>query len=78
MNNRPKRAEVFKSIARRRESVSPICGKRVYKFKGDAKNHMKRISSLEKSHREGYVIGVYRCDQCEGWHVGHTRIWSKP
>lgn len=49
-------------------------GKRRYSHKPDAKRAAKRVESSANGRKVGRVE-VYRCRECDGWHVGHS-LWN--
>ncbi len=74
--NTKRRAEMFRAIERhfKRGHLAWACGKRMHTSKKEAKKAADFLEHDTRNHREGYKINVYRCNQCSGWHVGHTAI----
>lgn len=47
------------------------CGKYVYPSRQLAKKAVKRVRG-RRVHAKPGVLREYRCELCQGWHIGHT------
>lgn len=55
--------------------VTGPCGKFMFPSRTQAKKSLKRLTKGGATRDRGRaaLLGVYRCDKCDAWHVGHGR-----
>lgn len=51
-------------------SMNP-CGKFWHKTEEEATQHLA-VMLKQPSIRKGYLLDAYYCEDCEGWHIGHS------
>lgn len=56
------------------DDICTMMGKRRFEDAGQARTALRNLKGREK---QGAGADVYRCDACNGWHIGH-RKWQKP
>lgn len=47
------------------------CGLRVHASRGEATSAMHRLIASGKAH-DTENLNVFKCESCNGWHVGHS------
>lgn len=51
-----------------------VCGKVTYISRGDARSALKNLAGSGYC-QSAELLVTYRCERCNGWHVGHE--WRK-
>jgi hypothetical protein len=52
-----------------------------YKRETSAQSAIRKLLQLNNDRKNPHTLGVYWCKDCQGWHIGHSkvaqRIWEK-